>query len=396
VSRREILLLTPVMPAPGGNGLAMRAGLLLEGLARAAPVRVLVVPVFGHPGPPDALAKRVAASVEVLPLDPSPDPVADLTARLATPEGRARAAALHPLPALCRTATLAAAKAVAEASRDVALVLAMRLYLVPLLDVLLDRPSRPALVLDVDDIESLTQRDLGHPEEGSRFERLESVYLPLLDRVIACSRDDADLLADRHRLRATSVVPNAIRPPGSETGPLPPHHDLVFVGNLSYGPNADGARWLCREVLPRLDRPTVALVGSRPGPEVLELEADPRVTVAADVPDVTPWYRASSVAVVPIRAGGGTRIKALEALAHRRPVVATNAGARGLALAGSDGPIVTADTAGAFAAACQRLLDEPALAERLAERGAAAVLATMSVDCIAPLVERLAVDTFRA
>jgi glycosyltransferase involved in cell wall biosynthesis len=177
---------------------------------------------------------------------------------------------------------------------------------------------------------------------------------------------------------------------------LPPHHDLVFVGNLSYGPNADGARWLCREVLPRLDRPTVALVGSRPGPEVLELEADPRVTVAADVPDVTPWYRASSVAVVPIRAGGGTRIKALEALAHRRPVVATNAGARGLALAGSDGPIVTADTAGAFAAACQRLLDEPALAERLAERGAAAVLATMSVDCIAPLVERLAVDTFRA
>ena len=158
MSAAETLFLTPVMPAEGGNGLAMRAGLLLEGLARAGPVRVLVVPVFGHPGPPTALADRVAASVDVLALDPNPDPIADLTARLGTPEGRARAGALHPLPALCRTATLAASKAVAKASRGVALVLAMRLYLAPLLDVLLDQPQRPALVLDVDDVESLTQR----------------------------------------------------------------------------------------------------------------------------------------------------------------------------------------------------------------------------------------------
>ncbi len=395
MSRAHILFLTPVMPAEGGNGLAMRAGLLLEGLARAGPVRVLVAPMFGHPGPPTALADRLAASVEVLPLDPNPDPVADLTARLGTPEGRARARALHPLPALCRTATPAASEAVAEAAQGVALVLAMRLYLAPLLDVLLDRPRRPALVLDVDDVESLTQRSLGQLEEASRFERLERIYLPLLDRVIACSRDDADRLADLHRLRATVVVPNAIRPPAPASGRLPAHHDLVFVGNLSYGPNADGARWLCEEVLPLLDGPTVALVGSRPGPDVLELAADRRVTVASDVPDVAPWYRSASVAVVPIRAGGGTRIKVLEAFAHRRPVVATTAGARGLELAGSDGPIVTADTADAFAAACRRLLDQPALATSLAERGAEVVLTTSSVDAVAPLVEALALDTFR-
>jgi glycosyltransferase involved in cell wall biosynthesis len=395
VSAAETLFLTPVMPAEGGNGLAMRAGLLLEGLARAGPVRVVVVPVFGHPGPPTALADRFAASVDVLALDPNPDPIADLTARLGTPEGRARAGALHPLPVLCRTATLAASNAVAKASQGVALVLAMRLYLAPLLDVLLDGPERPALVLDVDDVESLTQRDLGNLEEASRFERLESVYLPLLDRVIACSRDDADHLADLHELRATVVVPNAIRPPAPAADrPLAPH-DLLFVGNLSYRPNADGARWLCREVLPRLEGSTVALVGSRPRPDVVELAADRGVTVAADVPDVAPWYRSASVAVVPIRAGGGTRIKVLEALAHRRPVVATTAGGRGLELAGSDGPILTADTADAFAAACRRLLDDPALASRLGERGAEAVLATRSVDAVAPLVEALALDTFR-
>jgi polysaccharide biosynthesis protein PslH len=395
VSAAETLFLTPVMPAEGGNGLAMRAGLLLEGLARAGPVRVLVVPVFGHSGPPTALPGRLAASVDVLPLDPDPDPIDDLTARLGTPQGRARARALHPLPALCRTATLAASKAVAEAARGAALVLAMRLYLAPLLDVLLDRPRRPALVLDVDDVESLTQGSLGHLEEASRFERLERIYLPLLDRVIACSRNDADHLADLYELPATGVVPNAIRPPAPSGGRPLARHDLVFVGNLSYRPNADGARWLCREVLPRLEGATVALVGSRPGPDVLELATDGRVTVAGDVPDVAPWYRSASVAVVPIRGGGGTRIKVLEALAHRRPVVATTAGARGLELAGSDGPVLTADTADTFAATCRRLLDQPALATRLAERGAEVVLATSSVDAVAPLVEALALDTFR-
>ena len=64
------------------------------------------------------------------------------------------------------------------------MVVAMRLYLAPLLDVLLDWDQRPALVLDVDDIESQSQRELGHLEEASRFERLEAVYLPSLDRVI--------------------------------------------------------------------------------------------------------------------------------------------------------------------------------------------------------------------
>lgn len=395
MTEAQILLVCPTMPAEGGNGLAMRAGLLLEGLARAAQVRVLVAPVFGDPGPPSALAARLAASVEALPLDPDPDPVADLTARLASPEGRARAQALHPLPTLCRAATLAASNAVAEAAQGVALVLAMRLYLAPLLDALLDAPRRPALVLDVDDIESVTQRELGHREEASRFERLESAYLPLLDRVIACSADDAERLAELHELRATAVVPNAIRPPGPADERLPARHDLVFVGNLSYGPNADGARWLCREVLPRLPGRTVALVGSRPGPEVCELESDPRVRIAADVPDVAPWYRSASVAVIPIRAGGGTRIKALEAFAHRRPLVATSVGARGVGLAGSDGPILLADDADEFAAACRRLLDRRALAARLAERGAEVVLATRTVDAVSPLVEALAIDTFR-
>ena len=396
MSAAATLFLTPVMPAAGGNGLAMRAGLLLEGLAGAGPVRVLVAPVFGDPGPPTPLAGRLAASIEVLPLDPEPDPVADLTDRLADPRSRARLQALHPRPSLARAATLAASRSVAEASRGVALVLAMRLYLAPLLDVLLDRPRRPAIALDVDDIESITQRELGHAAEAARFERLERAYLPELDRVIVCCDEDAQYVADRYELRAASVVPNAVRPPASDGVHAAARHDLLFVGNLSYAPNADGAGWLCREVLPRLPGATVALVGSRPRSDVRELEFDQRVTVAADVPDLAPWYRAASVAVAPLRHGGGTRIKVLEALAHGRPVVGTTLAARGLGVSGSDGPVLTEDTAAGFAAACRRLLDDGDAAARLAERGREIVLATATVDTVAPLVAKLAIDTLRA
>jgi glycosyltransferase involved in cell wall biosynthesis len=397
LSAAETLFLTPVMPATGGNGLAMRAGLLVEGLARAGPVRVLVAPVFGDPGPPTPLVDRVAASVDVLTLDPEPDPVADLIDRLGDPRSRARAQALHPRPSVCRLATLAGSRSVVEASRGVALVLVMRLYLAPFLDaLLLDGARRPAIALDVDDLESVTQRALGQAEEASRFERLERTYLPELDRVFVCCDEDARQVEDRYEPRSVSVVPNAVRPPASEGADSAAPHDLLFVGNLSYAPNADGARWLCAEVLPLLADATVALVGSRPTSDVRRLESDGRVTVAADVPDVAPWYRAASVAVAPLRQGGGTRIKILEALAHWRPVVATTLGARGLGVAGRDGPVLTEDTAAGFASACRRLLDDGDAAARLAQRGREMVLATATVDTVAPLIERVALDTLRA
>ena len=75
--------------------------------------------------------------------------------------------------------------------------------------------------------------------------------------------------------------------------------------------------------------------------------------------------------------------------------MATTVGARGLALAGSGGPVLTADTADSFAGACRRLLDQPALAARLGKRGEEAVLARNSVDVVAPLIEALALDTLR-
>ena len=169
-----------------------------------------------------------------------------------------------------------------------------------------------------------------------------------------------------------------------------PDHDLLFVGNLSYAPNVEAARWLCHEVLPRLgDDVRVAIVGSNPHADVLALVADARVTVAPDVPDVTPWYARSSIAVVPVQRGGGSRIKLIEALAHRRAAVSTTIGAAGMPWSDAESPIVCADTPDAFARACRELLDDPARADLLGTRGARLVRERASIAAVAPQIDRL-------
>jgi glycosyltransferase involved in cell wall biosynthesis len=93
--------------------------------------------------------------------------------------------------------------------------------------------------------------------------------------------------------------------------------------------------------------------------------------------------------VVPIRVGAGTRTKALEAVAHRRPVVATSRGAEGLELGGAERPIIVRDTAQDFAAACRELLDDPDRTAGLADHGERIFRASATVDVVAGSIERL-------
>lgn len=323
------VLVTPAMPSDRGNGLAMRAGLLLAGLARSCTVSVLYAPMFGPMPAASAYATRLASEVHAFDL--------------------ARAAAAQ-------------------------LAVVHRTYVLPLLDELLREPGRPRLVLDVDDVEPLDAR-----------------HLPLVDAVIACSRADAD------ELGAAAVIPNAVRMPALERVAGPRDHDLLLVGNLSYAANVEAALWLCHQVLPRLgDDTRLAIVGSHPVAEVQALGTDPRVTLAADVPDVTPWYARSSIAVVPVQRGGGSRIKLIEALAHRRAVVSTTIGAAGVPWSDEESPVVRADTPEAFARACRDLLEDPARAEALAARGAALVRERASIEAVAPQIERFVRSLFPA
>ncbi len=366
--RPEAVLITPVVPTDHGNGLAMRAQLLLTGLSRGFNVTVLVE----SGGAP-----------------PATDARADVIERLRLPHGAERIRAAHPLPSLARAATAQRAIAIAPALQRADLVVVFRSYLVPLLDVILAAPGRPAILLDVDDVESVLHAELGDAQEAERFARLEAHYLPLMDAVVACSVEDARLLSQHHDLREVAVVPNAVSVPTATTRADAPDHDLLFVGNLSYPPNVEGVRWFVREVLPHLSDPRVAIVGSRPVPEVQALASDPRVTLAADVPDIGPWYASAHLAVVPVFHGGGSRIKLIEALAHGLPVVATTRGAAGLPWP-PGGPVVVADGAEAFAGGCRELLLHRARARTLGDAGRELVRQSASIGAVAPQIDSLA------
>jgi glycosyltransferase involved in cell wall biosynthesis len=141
-----------------------------------------------------------------------------------------------------------------------------------------------------------------------------------------------------------------------------------MVGLLQYLPNADAARFMASEILPRVQRAlpeaTLDIVGGRPPDDLAALGRRPGVQVPGFVDELQSYYRRASVLVVPLRAGSGVRQKIIEAMALGRPVVSTTLGAEGLGV--RDGEhLLVADTPADFAAAVVRLCREPALVARL-------------------------------
>jgi sugar transferase (PEP-CTERM/EpsH1 system associated) len=137
-----------------------------------------------------------------------------------------------------------------------------------------------------------------------------------------------------------------------------PH--IVFTGNMDYWPNADGAIWFAREILPLLRTravpPDFTIVGANPGPEVRALERLPGVRVTGRVPDVRPYVQHAQVSVTPLRIARGIQNKVLEAMALGTPVVASPQAFEGVrAVAGRD--LLVADGAAATAQAVASVLD---------------------------------------
>lgn len=225
-----------------------------------------------------------------------------------------------------------------------------------------------------------------------RMQAYEAEICRLSRRVIAVSEQDARTMEHDYGLHDVAAVPTGVdceyfQPP--ETAE--PKADLVFLGSMDWLPNIDGARWFTSEVLPLIRRElpecTVALAGRSPVPELLEMAArDPRLTATGTVPDVRPWLHGSSVSIVPLRIGGGTRLKIYESMAAGVPVVSTTVGAEGLDVADGE-TIRLADSPAAFAEACCRLLRDQAEARRMAERARHMVAVRYSWDAVARIFE---------
>ena len=220
-----------------------------------------------------------------------------------------------------------------------------------------------------------------------RMRRYESRVCRESAHVIAVSPVDADRMRDMFGITSVSDVATGVDVESLiRHGAHPPTADLVFVGSMDWLPNIDGVLWFAAEILPRIrvSRPdcSVAIVGRKPDARLLALAAsDPRITVTGTVDDVRPWLWGASASILPLRIGGGTRMKVYEAMAARVPMISTTVGMEGLAcVPGRD--ILIGDTPEAFAAQCLLLLSDRARAGAIAESAFCLVDTTCSWDAV--------------
>ncbi len=191
--------------------------------------------------------------------------------------------------------------------------------------------------------------------------------------VAAVSQADADALHSIAPEATIRVVSNGIdldlyTPSPAQPTPRP---TLVFTGKMDYRPNIDAVLWFAQQVLPIIHarRPDARflVVGRNPHPRLEPLLDMRGVELTGAVEDVRPYIRDAAVYVIPLRVGGGTRFKALEAMAAARPIVSTSLGVEGLGV-GHGRELLLADTPAAFAEAVLMLLapESSGLREKLA------------------------------
>ena len=181
-------------------------------------------------------------------------------------------------------------------------------------------------------------------------------------------------VSDADRQTFAALYPDAIRQPvhvvptGVDTDYFAPapsdpaSRTIVFTGSMDWLPNEDSMQFFCRDILPRIRaaEPDVRLsiVGRAPTPAVKRLAEDGGVHVTGSVDDVRPYIREAAIYIVPLRIGGGTRLKIFEAMAMGKAVVSTTVGAEGLPV--TDGEhVILADQPETFAAAVVGLLRDP-------------------------------------
>jgi len=183
-------------------------------------------------------------------------------------------------------------------------------------------------------------------------------------QIVAVSETDAREMRELFHVKQIAVIPTGVnveyfeRPEGAAEGKT----DLVFVGSMDWMPNVDGVVWFAREVLPVIRRRkpdcSLTIAGRLAPPEVVRLaEEDGRIQVTGTVPDIRPYLWGAALSIVPLRIGGGTRLKIYESMAAGVPVVSTRVGAEGLSVHPPE-DIRIGDSAEGFAQCCLDLLGD--------------------------------------
>jgi len=385
-NKPRLLFISPIAPQLTGNGLAMRAGTMLEALSQDFKVSLLVVPISGNPGD-HVNSDLEACCSEVAKLEHGD--LGNLFTRACHhPLLWPLLGWLHRYPVEWRaitSRTIQKSYAIFK-GRSFDRIHIFRTYMIPFArPYILAGTTTPSQVhLDMDDIESQTRTRLAElqPEgakrkrlkqEAADFENREQQCLSFCDHIYVCSKVDRQILSRRFPgYQNFHTVPNIIRlPETAAEKKVQSPFCFLFIANLAYPPNQDGLNWFIQAVLPILKKTApgpfkVILAGSGEWKGSIPLKSLPEFEVKGFVQDLEALYNSCDASIAPIRVGGGTRIKILESLAHKRPIITTSSGAEGLEL---ESEILLGDTAPLFAAACCRIMEDASLRKRLVDDG---------------------------
>lgn len=406
----RILILTPQLPYPPHQGTTIRNYNLIAQLGRrheidllsfvraeteigqAEPLRRLCRRVDGIVAPQRSRLRRLASVL----LSPQPD----MALRLPSPAFRARLACY-----------------LQETRYDIVQVegIEMAQYALQVkrstLNVeRLTSNRQPLLVFDDHNAEYVLQQrafetDARQPRrwigalysliQWQKLRRYERHICQSADRVVACSEADAAALQRILPGLDVTIIPNGVDTEFYQPDPAAEHSQpatLLFTGKMDFRPNIDAVCWFCEAILPRVwqSRPdtTFLIAGRDPHPRVQALAADSRIVVTGYVADTRPYFASATIYVVPLRIGGGTRLKVLEAMAMAKPIISTTLGCEGIDLVPGQDALL-ADSSPAFADLILSLLDDPARRASLAHHARRLAQTRYDWANIVPRLERV-------
>jgi glycosyltransferase involved in cell wall biosynthesis len=366
------LFISAEAPYPLAGGGALRSASLLNFLARRYAVDLIV---FREPRAPDPREHLPAGLVRNLHVVDLPPHARHALARAARNAGRL---VRRVPPLMDRFAGFGGQIAAATRGQRYEVAVIEHFWCAPYWE--RAAAVSDATILDLHNIESVLHARCAAAGNGSpalahrAFQNicrnLEEKWLPRFTYLLAASESDAEPLRTISPGSNVLVYPNAI-----PLAPAPPRLEedvIVFSGNLEYHPNISAVRYFRQEIWPELRARWPGLVwrliGKNPQAVAGIVSGDPRIELRGAVADAIPELARAKVAIVPVLAGSGTRVKIIEAWAAGVPVVSTPLGAEGLpARAGEH--LLLADGAAGFRDAVSSLLASPALRDRIGRAG---------------------------
>ncbi|MGI5917743.1 MAG: glycosyltransferase [Anaerolineae bacterium] len=403
-SKRRILFLTPQMPYPPEQGTALRNFNLITQIATQHDVALLT---FAEPG---------SEPMQTGPLSEICSPLQVIPAPTRTMRHRLRTLLLSDKPDMAqRLASPAYADALrhllSNHSFDIVQVEGIEMAPYGLLIRQWLGQRSPPILFDAHNAEYLLQKrtyqtDIRHITrwpgalysliQWKRLERFERQICGRADAVATVSSDDARALRRLVPFIDLVTVPNGVDIERYHPG-LPDSLSLdrpavLFTGKMDYRPNVDAMLWFHRQVWPqvrqRVPDARLYVVGKSPHRRLAPLQRDPSVHLTGYVPDILPYFGGADAYVVPLRMGGGTRLKVLEAMAAGVPLVSTPLGAEGIDLDPEEHAII-ADTPDAFAEGLVRVIQDIRMARTMAAAARRLVEQQYDWQSIAPRLEAM-------